>query len=274
MKKMFSILTVLLLVLSFTSLNVFAEEKNVEWSVFFNEQGDALESNFDQQKFNDDIAGMQPGDSVTFTLKLTNRYADTVDWYMRNDVIETLENTVAAAREKNIGGGYTYILTYQGAGNAEADRLFDSDTVGGQQKAYSKDLEGLKGATDSLKDFFYLDSIAPGSVGQIVLTVALDGETQGNDYQDTYAILQMQFAVELPETEETSTEPTPEEPTTAPENPTKPSTPPKNTTVVTTGELVHPLPLIVIAGVSGVILLILAILGFKLKRSERKEAGK
>ena len=82
----------------------------------------------------------------------------------------------------------------------------------------------------------------------------------------------MRFAVELQGTEPETTPS--EKPSQPPEEPTKPPTPPKNTTVVTTGELVHPLPLIIIAGASGLVLLVLAILGFKLRKSERKEAAK
>ena len=42
-----------------------------------------------------------------------------------------------------------------------------------------------------------LDTLAKGDKGRITLEVELDGETQGNDYQNTLADLQMNFAVEL-----------------------------------------------------------------------------
>ena len=44
-------------------------------------------------------------------------------------------------------------------------------------------------------------------MGIITLEVALDGETQGNSYQDTLADLQMNFAVEL--RDDLPTQPTP-----------------------------------------------------------------
>ena len=55
---------------------------------------------------------------------------------------------------------------------------------------------GLHEATGALQNYFYLDSLKTGQSGTITLYVALDGETQGNSYQDTLADLQMNFAVE------------------------------------------------------------------------------
>ncbi len=271
MKKVFSVLAVLLLLVGSLSTTVFAESTKTDekWGVTFT-TNEKLESNFSLQEFNDAIYGMQPGDDVTITLKLNNVHPETVDWYMQNEVMESLEDASKTAG----GGAYTYILTYKNV-NGQEETLFSSDTVGGTANGnsyYVKDLEGLHGATDNLAEYFYLDTIAPGQEGVITLKVALDGETQGNDYQDTLAELRMRFAVELQGTEPETTPS--EKPSQPPEEPTKPPTPPKNTTVVTTGELVHPLPLIIIAGASGLVLLVLAILGFKLRKSERKEAAK
>ena len=42
----------------------------------------------------------------------------------------------------------------------------------------------LHEATDALEDFFYLDSQTTGQQGTIRLRVSLDGETQGNSYQN------------------------------------------------------------------------------------------
>lgn len=47
-----------------------------------------------------------------------------------------------------------------------------------------------------LEEHFYLDRLNNGETGFVNLTVKLDGETQGNDYQQTLAQLQMDFAVE------------------------------------------------------------------------------
>ena len=46
------------------------------------------------------------------------------------------------------------------------------------------------------EDYFFLERLDKGEKGTVSLFVKLDGETQGNDYQDTLARLQMNFAVE------------------------------------------------------------------------------
>ena len=51
-----------------------------------------------------------------------------------------------------------------------------------------------------MENYFYLDRLESGQSGSVSLYVQLEGETQGNDYQDTLARLQMNFAVEKVET--------------------------------------------------------------------------
>ena len=99
-----------------------------DWGVTFTAD-DKLESNFDKNSFSDVISGMQPGDNVIITLKLSNSNGKTTHWYMTNEVLNSLEDSVSSAS----GGAYTYILTYQGADPEAAPTvLFSSDTVGGE----------------------------------------------------------------------------------------------------------------------------------------------
>lgn len=242
MKRFLSVLTVLLMLVMAFSANVFADSTKTPdtWGVTLTSSGN-LESNFSAKEFNDAIYNMQPGDDVTITLRLRNNYDIAVDWYMLNEVVQSLEDASKTAG----GGAYAYELVYKSPSSTEPEDLFRSDSVGGEGYV-KKDLEGLKGATDNLKDYFYLDTIEPGKEGLITLKITLEGETQGNDYQDTLAELRMKFAVELDR--------------------------PKNTTVVITGEETHPLPLIIIASTSGVLLLILGIVGLRLRKAAGKEA--
>lgn len=165
-----------------------------DWNVRFTEDKKMV-SSFKSSDLDDTIYGLQPGDKAVLTVKLKNENSTATDWYMTNKVLYSLED-----RSKNSatgGGAYTYKLTYKGK-SGEARTLFDSDTVGGETTTAAG--EGLHGATNALKDYFYLDTLAKGETGTITLEVALDGETQGNDYQDTLADLQMNFAVELNDT--------------------------------------------------------------------------
>ena len=155
--------------------------------------GQQLNSNFDTASIDDLVNGLQPGDTLNIRVRLKNEYSKTVDWYMKNEAVRSLETSTAQ------GGGYTYVLKYTHP-NGSFDELYNSDRVGGERTSTSSVPEGLKEATANLKDYFFLDSIATGQSGYVDLTVSLDGETQGNDYQTKSADLTMRFAVEVPDT--------------------------------------------------------------------------
>lgn len=173
-----------------TALPAYADSQSGEsgWHVAFD--GEQMESTFHSQEIADAVYAMQPGDNVTFSLTTENTSEETTDWYMTNEVLQSLEDTQAVADN----GGYTYRLTYTDKDGAETV-LYTSDSIGGEKD--SPVGEGLNEATDSLDDFFFLDRLAPGEGGSLALYIALDGESQGNVYQDTLADLQMNFAVEL-----------------------------------------------------------------------------
>lgn len=215
------------------------------WRVAFTQEH-AMESTFRTADLDDAVSGLQPGDDITFTLRLSNDSEAVTDWYMTNRVLYSLEDRSTNAA--TAGGAYTYFLSYTNAAGEE-NVLFSSDTVGGEH--VSEAGEGLHEATDALQDFFYLDTLQGSQAGTIVLRVALEGETQGNDYQDTLADLAMNFAVELKEA--------------APE----PGTP---RIIVKTGDDRNLLPYYVAMAVSGVLLLILAIDNVRRRvRAKRKE---
>ena len=165
-----------------------------DWAVTFTADK-KMSSNFHNKVWDDNLKGLQPGDYVDFSVKIKNDNDNTTDWYMTNKVIDSLEDTRSDDKGLN-GGAYTYILKYKGNQDGDSDVvLYSSDTVGGQ--SVSKAGQGLHEATDALDDWFYIDTLQKGQGGTVTLRVGLDGETQGNDYQDTLADLQMDFAVEL-----------------------------------------------------------------------------
>ena len=215
------------------------------WNVTFNKNKEMVE-NFEDGKVDDLLRGMQPGDDATITLVTKYTYPGKTDWYMANDVIDSLENSVKTAS----GGGYTYKLTYKGPGGSKT--LFDSDTVGGD---YKTDGGGLHEATGALKDYFFMDTLASGESGTVTLYVALDGETQGNDYQDTLAELKMNFAVELPQE--------------GGGNNDNNSPRPGRKTIIKTGDEFMPIPYMVAIGAAGVVCLLLGIFGVRSRRKER-----
>lgn len=164
---------------------------NDDWQVEFSQEKEML-ANFSTQSFADVLDSMQPGDSAAFAVTIKNSYEKTTDWYMTNRVLQSLEDASKTAS----GGAYSYALTYTDADN-QILTIYNSDAVGGENAVES--LQGLHEATSAVEDYFYLDTLEAGESGLVQIYVKLDGETQGNDYQDTLARLQLNFAVELPE---------------------------------------------------------------------------
>lgn len=189
MKKKVLCLAMAMMVMLSMSINVLAEDYtgSKDWTVSFD--GNKMESNFKSEEMTEDILSILPGDSITLQVNLKNTDKDEADWYMTNEVLQTLEESNNAAE----GGAYTYILTYIDAKGAETV-LYSSEVVGGEGTGAGQ-AEGLK-QVEGLKDYFYLGRLAKDEQGTIRLYVQLDGETQGNAYQNTLAKLQMNFAVE------------------------------------------------------------------------------
>lgn len=225
------------------------------WNVAFTTD-EKMVSSFKTADLDDVILGMQPGDDAIITLRLENQHGTNTNWYMTNKVLDSLEDGSLTAK----GGAYTYTLIYTRP-NGENILLFDSDTVGGDD--ISEAGEGLNEATSALKDFFYLDTLAKGDTGYISLRVALDGETQGNDYQDTLADLQMNFAVEL-----TTVEPA------APGKHPGFYAPPGTASFVQTGDNTNLVPFIIAASVSGTLLLVFAVCSLRSRKKQAKEGAR
>lgn len=252
------------------------------WNVTFNSDNE-MASSFKTSDINDVVSGMQPGDNVIITLSLKNDNQTATDWYMKNEVLYSLEDRSANGQTK--GGAYTYRLSYRSNQGGEETVLFDSDTVGGEDVSAAG--EGLKEATSSLKEYFYLDTLSQSQSGVITLEVALDGETQGNDYQDTLADLQMEFAVELRDTPDNPAGDSPRNPNN-PNHPDNPGTPGQNTPgnpgqsnpgrglfgsgVVKTGDGSELSVYTIVTGASGLMLLLFCI--WQLRESRKQKAEK
>jgi len=208
-------------------------------TVTMNANGE-IESTFASSDIDRALTALQPGDEITFTVTLHNNHKDTIDWYMLNVVLKSLEDNSIAS-----GGAYEYNLHYVDPKGTDTT-LFTSGTVGGEKIA-AADLEGLHEATSALKDYFRLGSMATGESGVITLRVALDGESQGNSYQDTIADLKMKFAAEF-------------------RNDTQ--RPP----VVGTGDETNLLPYYLLMGGSGLLLLALAIVSLRARKAGKEQS--
>ena len=233
--------------------NTYERGQDPKWNVVFDQNKDMV-SNFHSRDFDEVMNGLQPGDDAVFYISVENTNSTTTDWYMENKILKSLAEREAKAKETD-KGAYTYYLSYKDK-NGKVTEFYNSDTVGGDNSP-GGDRKGLKEATGALENYFYLDTLKKGEGGMLTLRVALDGETQGNSYQDTLAQLQLDFAVELNET----------------------GTPPQNhkniskSKVVKTGDT-NMIPYAVAGGIAGIILLLLAVFGAKRRKKEQAVANK
>ena len=180
-----SILTALVLLLSLTVTAVAAEADNNEDLGSLEYTGTKLIASSDFADLNDYLSGMEPGDSVLFTVTLKNNGTEDADFWMKNDAIRSFEDNKKAS-----GGAYTYILSYNG------EELYNNETVGGDVADDLAKRGGLHEATEALKEFFFLDTLKSGASAKVTLYVALDGLTQGNSYQDELSKINLTFGVE------------------------------------------------------------------------------
>lgn len=220
-----------------------------DWSVTFTPDKQMVHSP-ENMNFADSVSDMEPGDTNTVAVTIKNEHAASTDWYMTNEVIRSLEESVKVARDS----GYGYVLTYKGPSGQEKT-LFNSDEVGGDDHSASG--EGLNEATDSLEDWLYLDTLKSGEQGLVTLQVSLEGETNNNAYQNTLADIKMNFAVELTPTSGTPGSGTPGGPS--------------GSSLPQTGDRIGML-LLVLAAVVGAALLVLALFGRRWRR-EQEAAG-
>lgn len=231
------------------SVTAFAEDRQGAsgWQVTFN--GRKMESNFTSADIVDEINAMQPGDTVEITITIRNTFDGEADWYMKNEVLEALEDAKEAE-----GGAYDYLLTYTDTAG-ELATLFSSEKFGGDGRINGV---GLHGATKTLDDYFYLDRMGKNDKGVVKLKVALDGETLVNDYQNTLAKLEINFATELVEDEDT---PTPTSPTTRNRNIT-------NREIIKTGDQSKIMLYVSLMLAAGLVLMLLAVIRMKREQEE------
>ena len=221
---------------------VYANNYSFEGSCTF-KGGDTIEADYDQSKFRKALGKMEPGDTIDCLITYKNKGSFTTDWYMRNSVLKTLEES----KDQAENGGYTYVLENIGPGNKET-YIFDNSRVGGDRKSGLP--EGLKQATYNTGEYFFIQTLKPGQSGKTRLHVAFEGETEVNDYMDTNGKLMLSYAVE-----KSSANPPDDEP----DNPV-------SSHPVQTGDTGSNIWLYVIINAAALVLLIIGIISFRRDR--------
>lgn len=238
-----------------SSFQTFAEDRigKSGWQVSFD--GSKMTNNFTPADIDNEIYSLLPGDTIELTITVKNTFDGQADWYLENKVLETLEMTEdedGNTIQKASGGAYDYLLTYTSSAGVTTP-LYSSEKFGGDGR-YEGNGIGLERATEALDDWFYLERLGNGGTGVVKLKVALDGETLVNDYQDTLAALQMNFATELVQPGTTTT--------------TRTQTPGRNREIIKTGDQSQILLYILLALGSGLLLLLLAFMRMRREKEE------
>lgn len=237
------------------------------WNVTFTEDK-RMSSTFLTSALDEVISDMQPGDDVTITVHLENKYEESVRWFLRNAVLYSLEDRSA---NPAIGGGaYIYRLEYISP-DGGTSVLYSADTTGTDLRADPGN--GLRDAVPATASYIELGLMDSGQSGVVLLSVMLDGETHDNEYQDTMADMQMSFAVDIPsaETPEPTGSPPSTEPpeTPAPTEPTRPTSTPTteiSTRIIgKTGDSLRPLAYFSAMIVCGILALLLGLWSRKLR---------
>lgn len=241
MKKFLSLALAALLALS-SPVQALANsyEGKSNWVVTYTTSG-VMSDNYSQQDFVDQVANLQPGDDITFTVTLTHENDSKADWYLSNQVVKSLEEGDAQ------GSAYAYELTY--AGPSGSRTLYSSDRVGGDDST-----AGMADATNALDDYIALEQLSKGQTAKVTLKITLDGETESNDYFNKLAQVKFKFAVEP--------EPSPK---------TRTVTKTQNRTVVATGDQQRLFPFYVAMVVSGLLFAALAVQSVRQRKQEREE---
>ena len=186
----------LITAIAMTGISASALSQSVDGSCYFD--GSDIVSDFDSGEVATTISNLQPGDDVTFTVEYSNQSEDSTDWYMSNEVLQTLEKANASKKVEGTqsaeNGGYTYELVAVDK-NGNENVLFSNNEVGGEAKPAG--MEGLEQATNALDEWFFIQTLGKGESGTIRLNVAFEGETEVNDYMDTDGEVMIKFAVEL-----------------------------------------------------------------------------
>ena len=183
MKKRIMALSMILTLVFGLSTAAYADD-TTPTAVF--DGSDEIKYNYqDTNNFGNAFANMLPGEDRTQEIVLQNTSDQSVDFFMRTEVLKAFEDT-----EQRSNAAYQITLTVtKGAdtttiyGGAEAD---GSVRVGGDE-------QGLKNMNGSLNDWLKLATLTKGENAVIRLQVYLDGESHSNDYQAAEGTFQFEF---------------------------------------------------------------------------------
>ncbi|NLU25356.1 MAG: hypothetical protein GXW99_11755 [Clostridiales bacterium] len=147
--------------------------------------GNKISYNYtDTNQFGTAFEGMQPGEARTLEITLSNTSGETANFFMDTAVIKAFEDAVKA-------NGAAYQVAMDVVQDGTATNIYggtSGSTVGGNNN-------GLYDLNGNLNKTFLAAKIPADKTAQVRLTVALDGETNNNNYQALTGTFQFNFSV-------------------------------------------------------------------------------
>lgn len=155
-------------------------------SLFVNaDDGDGIQYNevvFDGKNMTDNFSpesfsGMTPGDEKTVEIVLKNT-GSKADWYMKNSIASELADGYVKS-----GGAFEYEVKHGDQVLFSSKKITDNNADNDINKSI-----------ESINDYVYLGTFAPGAESKISIRIKIEGETQTNTYQESLSQVFAQFA--------------------------------------------------------------------------------
>lgn len=142
------------------------------------------------ENFAENFSDMYPGESRTQEIVIQNNDDRDVEFYLQPSVLQSFEETVNAS-----GAAYNISLklhtkddTYTLFGGTEEDNIA---RIGGDEV-------GLGNLNEAIDGWIFLTTLQPQETASLEMMVALDGESNTNDYQAALGTFQFEFGVDFP----------------------------------------------------------------------------
>ena len=112
MKKTVKTILLSLLVIALCGSVCFAENSKFTGTCTYD--GSKINSDFTSSSFAASIRNLEPGDSVDYTITYKNGANELTRWYMKNSVLETLEENKEQLLKRSLKGQYFRFESGQG----------------------------------------------------------------------------------------------------------------------------------------------------------------
>ncbi len=209
--------------------------------------------NDDTEGFGETFLNMYPGESRTKSFSLKNTSDDTKTFYLNAKVNQDLQPEDGTAAT-----GAIYDITLTRTEQFKSTTLFDG-TIGGA----NADLTDFNNTPLNNTEGVELATLASGESTRISLTLAIDGASMGNDYQNSLGSFQLIFSTDAAQAQTSPPKSTPtigkttttDSPTTSRYSPV--STLKSMTSAVQTGDMRPIIPIFLVLLLSGMIILTL-----------------